>query len=93
MVHWCLVQNNEIGFLHMLSERERRSRPCLEPSPNNKVAIGMVSAKFGKNNAASGGGSSTDISLAEINGWIFQNAIDMSVDDPFSVDNVVLSCF
>uniref|UniRef100_K3XRB0 F-box domain-containing protein n=1 Tax=Setaria italica TaxID=4555 RepID=K3XRB0_SETIT len=94
MVHGCLVQNNEIGFLqYVIREGKALKAVCLAPSPNNKVAIDMVSAKFGKNNAASGGGSSTDISLAKINGWIFQNAIDMSVDDPFSVDDVVLSCF
>nr|XP_034594648.1 uncharacterized protein LOC117856378 [Setaria viridis] len=78
MVHGCLVQNNEIGFLqYVIREGKPLKAVCLAPSPNNKVAIDMVSAKFGKNNAASGGGSSTDISLAKINGWIFQNAIDM----------------
>ncbi|CAO2203928.1 unnamed protein product [Urochloa humidicola] len=94
MVHGCLERDNEIGFLqYVIREGKALKAVCLAPSPNNNVAMDMVSASFGKNNAASGGGSLTDISLAEIDGWIFQNAIDMSVDDPFSVGDVMLPCF
>lgn len=89
------MQTNEIGFLkYMIREGKALKAVVLCPSPNNKVAIDLVLASFVGSNGASGGGSSTDVVLTEVDcSLIFQNAIDMSVDDPFSVDNILLSFF
>jgi hypothetical protein len=93
------VQTNEIGFLqYMIREGKALRAVGLCPSPNNKVAMDLVLASFESKEASfveskrsSRGGSSADVILAEINGsQIFQNAIDMSIDDPFFSDNIPL---
>ncbi|KAJ1284166.1 hypothetical protein BS78_03G184200 [Paspalum vaginatum] len=95
VVHGCLVQTNEIGFLqYIIREGKALKAVGLSQSPKNKVAFDLVSDFFCKSNAASGGGGSASVPLVKINGrWIFQNAIDMSLDDPFFVDDVQLPCF
>ena len=101
IVHGCLVQTNEIGFLqYMIREGKELKAVGLCPSPNNKVAMDLVlasfvqskEASFVESKGASRGGSSADVILAKMDGSrIFQNAIDMSLDDPFSADNIPLS--
>nr|AVY91841.1 F-box domain [Saccharum hybrid cultivar SP80-3280] len=101
IVHGCLVQTNEIGFLqYMIREGKALKAVGLCPSPNNKVAMDLVlasfvqskEASFVESKGASRGGSSSDVILAKMDGSrIFQNAIDMSLDDPFSADNIPLS--
>ncbi|CAD6231043.1 unnamed protein product [Miscanthus lutarioriparius] len=101
IVYGCLVQTNEIGFLqYMIREGKALKAVGLCPSPNNKVAMDLVlasfvqskEASFVESKGASRGGSSADVILAKMDGSrIFQNAIDMSLDDPFSADNIPLS--
>ncbi|PAN29878.1 hypothetical protein PAHAL_5G256300 [Panicum hallii] len=95
MVHGCLVHNNEIGFLkYIIREGKSLKAVGVDPSPKNKVAIDLVLASFGESYAASGGVSSGDIFHAKVDGhFTFQNAIDMTLDNPFCVDDVLVSCF
>lgn len=89
MVHGCLVHNNEIGFLqYIIREGKALKAVGVDPSPKNMVAIDLVLASFGE------GASSDDIFHARVDGrFIFQNAIDMTLDNPFCVDDVLVSCF
>jgi hypothetical protein len=93
MVHGCLVHNNEIGFLqYIIREGKALKAVGVDPSLKNMVAIDLVLASFGdeasdEGDAASCGESSDDIFHAKVNGrFIFQNAIDMTLDNPFCVD-------
>ncbi|OEL15305.1 hypothetical protein BAE44_0023674 [Dichanthelium oligosanthes] len=94
MVHGCLVQNNEIGFLqYIIREGKALKAVGVDPSPKNKVAIDLVFASFGKSDAASVGVSSGDNFHAKVDGrFLFQNAIDMTLDNPFCADDVLVSC-
>ncbi|WVZ69820.1 hypothetical protein U9M48_018549 [Paspalum notatum var. saurae] len=95
VVHGCLVQTNEIGFLqYIIREGKALKAVGLSPSPENKVAFDLVTAIFCESNAASDGGGSASVPLTKISGrWNFQNSIDMSLDDPFFVDDVQLPSF
>ncbi|CAO2203927.1 unnamed protein product [Urochloa humidicola] len=105
MIHGCLVHNNEIGFLqYIIREGKVLKAVGVDPSPENSVAIDLVLASFGErdaassddsdcdSDAASSGVSSGDVFHARVDGrFIFQNAIDMTLDNPFCVDDVLVS--
>ncbi|KAF8696803.1 hypothetical protein HU200_036440 [Digitaria exilis] len=92
MVHGYLVHNNEIGFLqYIIREGKALKAVGVDPSPENKVAIDLLLASFCESNATSGDVSSGDIFHANINSCFnFQNAIDVTLDNPFCVDDVLV---
>ncbi|KAF8670881.1 hypothetical protein HU200_050146 [Digitaria exilis] len=92
MVHGCLVHNNEIGFLqYIIREGKALKAVGVDPSPENKVAIDLLLASFCESNATSGDVSSGDIFHANLNSrFNFQNAIDVTLDNPFCVDDVLV---